>query len=222
MATAQVTFTKEELLKDLQPQNPLVLYGVSWEDYEKISDEFGESNPFHITFNRGILTIMPVTEIHEMLISFIERFMAIVSLIQQINVVPTGKATMQSKRKALAVEPDASYFVKKAALHKVKNYVPKEIELAPDIVVEVDIYHPSDDKFEIYAEFGVDEFWLYDGKQLRIFKLQENAAEYKEIERSEQLPILTGAILTEFLQRGLNEEQFKVLTDFQSWLQANK
>jgi Uma2 family endonuclease len=147
--------------------------------------------------------------------------MTIVSLVKRINIVPTGKATMQSKRRSIAAEPDASYFVANAASHRIKNYVPKEIELAPDIVVEIDIYHPSDDKFEIYAEFGVPEFWQYDGERLKIFKLQKSG-EYAEIESSEQFPILTGAVLTEFLRRGLVENQFTVLSEFQNWLQENK
>lgn len=221
MVTAEVSFSKEELIGNLTPQNPLRLFGVSWTDYEKIAEEFGESNPFHITFNKGILIIMPVTEIHELLISLIERFMTIVSLVERINIVPTGKATMQSKQRDIAAEPDASYFVANAAAHRIKNYVPKEIELAPDIVVEVDIHHPSGDKFEIYAEFGVPEFWQYDGERLKIFKLQETG-EYAEIENSEQIPILTGAILTEFLKRGLDKDQFTVLSEFQNQLQENK
>jgi Uma2 family endonuclease len=220
MVTAEVSFSKEELIGNLTPQNPLRLFGVSWTDYEKIAEEFGESNPFHITFNKGILTIMPVTEIHELLISLIERFMTIVSLVERINIVPTGKATMQSKQRDIAAEPDASYFVANAAAHRIKNYVPKEIELAPDIVVEIDVHHPSNDKFEIYAEFGVPEFWQYDGERLKIFRLQKT--EYIEIESSEQIPILSGAILTEFLRRGLEEEQFTVLSEFQNWLQENK
>ncbi|MCA1637447.1 MAG: Uma2 family endonuclease [Acidobacteria bacterium] len=174
MVTAEVSFSKEELIANLTPQNPLLLFGVSWADYEKISEEFGESNSFHITFNKGLLTIMPVTEIHELLISLIERFMTIISLVQGKNIVPTGKATMRSKRHNIAAEPDASYFIKKAANHHIKNYVPDEIELVPDIVVEIDVHHPSDDKFEIYSEFGVPEFWQYDDEKLKIFKLQEN------------------------------------------------
>lgn len=220
MVTAQVTFSKEEILENLTPQNPLVLFGVSWADYEKISEEFGESSPFHIIFNKGILTVIPVTDIHEFLTTLLHDFIRFTGLSLKLNVTATGKATMRSKRNVIAAEPDASYFVKKAAQHRIKNYVPNEIELAPDIVVEIDVHHPSDDKFEIYAEFGVPEFWQYDGEQLKIFKLDEDS-EYKQIERSEQLSVLTGAVLTEFLRRGLNEEQFRVLTDFQNWLQKN-
>lgn len=195
--------------------------GIDWQTYERISEELGESTSLHLTYNDGVLTIMPVTELHEMLIVLLERMIGLVSLATQTNIIPTGKATMRSERRKYGVEPDLSYFVSKADIHQTKDYVPKEIELAPDIVGEIDVHHPSDDKFEIYAEFGVSEFWQYNGEKLKIFKLQASG-EYKEIERSEEIPVLTSAVLSEFLKRGQTEQQFAVLSDFQNWLQENK
>lgn len=217
MVTVETAFSKQDLLQNLMPDQPLILFGVSWSDYEKIVAEFGESSPFHVTFNKGILTIMPVSEIHELLTALVHDFIRFAALSLRLNVIATGKATMQSKRRAISAEPDGSYFVTKAGIHKVKNYVPTELELAPDIVVEIDIHHASEDKFEIYAEFGVPEFWQYNGEELKIFRLKENGT-YGEIEKSVELPILSAAILTEFLRRGKTEEQLQVLLGFQNWL----
>jgi len=174
-----------------------------------------------LTYKNGVLTIMPITELHELLIAFMERLIVLVSLATQTEIVPTGSATLRSRRQNYGVEPDLSYFVSKADIHQTKDYVPKEIELAPDIVCEIDIYHLSDDKFEIYSEFGVSEFWIYNGERLKIFKLQ-TTGEYKEIERSEEIPVLTSAALSEYLKRGQTEKQFTVLSDFQNWLEKNK
>jgi Uma2 family endonuclease len=218
MVTAEISFSRKDLVG---LKHPMSLVGVDWETYEEISEELGERAPLHLTFDKGTLTFMPVTELHEMLIVLLERFIGLVSLATQKNIIPTGKATMRSERRGYGVEPDLSFFVSKADIHQIKNYVPNELELAPDIVCEIDIHHPSDDKFEIYSEFGISEFWQFNGEKLKIYKLQASG-EYKEIERSEELPILTGAALTEFLKRGQTEEQFRVLTDFQNWLQENK
>lgn len=125
---------------------------------------------------------------------------------------------MRSESKLIGVEPDLSYFVSKAGLHRVKNYVENEILLPPDIVVEIDISHRSDDKFFIYSELGIAEFWRYVDKELKIFILQDDGT-YSEGARSEQLSVLTSQILTNFLNRGEEEEQFKILNDFQNWLQ---
>ena len=202
-------------------RNPMSLIGVEWETYEEISEELGESTSLHLTFDRGTLTFMPVTELHELLIALVERFMTLVSLKTRQNIVPTGKATLRSKTKQYGVEPDLSYFVSKANVHLLKAYVPNEIETPPDIVVEIDVHHASDDKFEIYAEFGVSEFWRYDGEKMKIYKLQPKG-KYLEIKQSAELPVLTSAILTEFLRHGHTEEQYKVLADFQDWLQNNE
>lgn len=218
MITAEVTFSRERLLS---LKYPMQYDGIDWQTYEDISAEIGESRAVQLTYDKGFLTIMPVTEIHELLTGLLHDFIRFAGLALRVNVINTGKATMRSKRRNYGVEPDLSYFVSKADIHQVKDYIPNELELAPDIVGEIDVYHPSDDKFEIYSEFGVSEFWQYNGERLKIFKLQ-TSGEYKEIERSEELPILTSAVLSEFLKRGQTEQQFTVLSDFQNWLQENK
>ena len=200
---------------------PMEFFGIDWKTYEQISEELGESNFLHLVYKKGNLTIMPVTEIHEFLTSLLHDFITLSALTLKINVISTGKATLRSKWREYGIEPDLSYFVSKAEIHQVKDYVPNEIELAPDIVCEIDVYHPSDDKFEIFGEFGISEFWQYSDEKLKIFKLGESG-KYREIERSEELPVVTSRILTEFLKRGQTEEQYKVLSDFQNWLQENK
>lgn len=219
MVTAEVTISREQLVS---LKYPMELTGIDWETYEDISKEIGESSPVHLTYKKGVLIIMPVTELHEFLTSLLHNFITFAGIALQKNVVPTGKAAMRSKQREFAVEPDLSFFISKAHIHTVKSFVPDELEIVPDIVCEIDVHHPSDDKFEIYAEFGVSEFWQYDGVSLRIFKLQADG-KYREMEQSEELSILTSEILSAYLQRGKNEAQFtKVLSDFQNWLQKNK
>jgi Uma2 family endonuclease len=218
MVTAEITFSRNELVS---LKHPMELVGVDWQTYEEISAELGETNPLHLTYHKGVLTIMPTTELHELLTTFLHDFIRMAGMALRLNVIPTGKATMRSERRGYGVEPDLSYFVSKADVHQTKNYVAKELEMSPDIVGEIDVHHPSDDKFEIYAKFGVSEFWQYTDEKLKIFKLQANG-EYLEVDRSEELPVLTSAILTEYLKRGQTEAQFTVLSDFQDWLQNNK
>ncbi|MFM9905590.1 MAG: Uma2 family endonuclease [Pyrinomonadaceae bacterium] len=217
MITAEITISKEQLLSFTQPMQ---FIGIDWETYEEISEEMGESH-LQITFNNGTLTVMPITELHELLKSLLHNFVTFTGMLLRRNIIPTGQATMRLKSRKLAVEPDLSFFVQNADNHQLKRNVPNELETPPDIVVEIDFYHLSDSKFEIYSEFGVPEFWQYQDEKLKIFELAENG-EYKETERSGQLPILTSSVLTEFMDRGQNEEQFKVLTDFQTWLEENK
>lgn len=217
MVTAEVTFSREALVNI---KHPMQYVGIDWHTYEEISAEIGESSPVHLTYKKGTLTIMPVTELHELLTSLLYDFIRFAGFALEKDVVSTGKATMRSERLSYGVEPDLSFFVSKADIHQTKDYVPNELELAPDVVCEIDVHHPSDDKFGIYADFGVAEFWQYNGEKLKIFKLQTDG-KYKEIERSEELPILTSAILSDYLKRGQAEKQYAVLADFQKRLQEN-
>ena len=202
-------------------KQPVEYDGIDWETYEEISEQVSESSRMHVNYYKGTLTIMPLSELHEILANLLDKFVTFASIYLQVNVVPTGGATRRSKSKLIGVEPDLSYFVSSASIHRIKNYIENEVRLPPDIVVEIDLWNRSDKKFAAYSELGVSEFWRYLDGKLQIFLLQ-NDGKYAEIERSGQLPILTSQILTDYLNRGEEEELFLILTDFQNWLQSNK
>jgi hypothetical protein len=85
-------------------------------------------------------------------------------------------------------------------------------------VVEVDIHHDSTNNDSIYAALGVPEIWRYDGWTASMWSLQGNA--YVEAETSLALPIITPAILTEYLTRLREEGEFAAIIAFDEWLQS--
>ncbi|MEJ7848975.1 MAG: Uma2 family endonuclease [Pyrinomonadaceae bacterium] len=219
MVTAEITITREDLLKFTQPMQYI---GIDWETYDAISEELGNSSPIHLSYEKGILTVMPLTKLHETLVRLLERLLGIVSLVTRSEILPTGSATIRSKSRLIGVEPDLSFFVTNVDSARLKAFVPDETDLPPDIVVEIDITYTSEKKIDIYSQLGVPEFWLYDGEILKMFRLQDNDR-YLQVERSSELPMLTSEELTEFLRRAQNdEEQFKLLVDFQELLQNAK
>lgn len=213
----------QEILADVTPENPMVLYGVSWEDYIEFTKATLDETDLEITYNRGVLKAsMGIGFRHENLSRFLERLMTLVTMHLRQNIISTGSMTITSNKVRKGADPDESYYVQNAHRASFKRQLfDDETDTPPDIVVEIDETHKSDDKFEIYAAFGIKEFWLYDEEVLRIFELAETG-EYLLSEKSIALPILTAKVLTEFLNRSQREEQFKVLADFQSWLQENK
>ncbi|MCW5959520.1 MAG: Uma2 family endonuclease [Pyrinomonadaceae bacterium] len=218
MITAEVTFSKENLVG---LKYPMQYSGIDWQTYREIANEIGETRSLQLIYHDGTLTIMPITEIHEMLTILLERMVGLVSLTLRQNIIPTGKATIRSKRRNLGVEPDVSYFVSNADIHQGRDHVSDEVDIPPDIVGEIDLHNASDEKFDIYAELNISELWQFRNSALRMFRLNE-LGKYEAIERSVEVPILTGDILTEFLNRGQKEQQFVILSDFQNWLQENK
>jgi len=219
---ATATLDIEELLADVAPENPKVLYGVSWEDYtDLVKATFDETN-LKMSYNRGVLKIMGQGFNHENISRFLDRLVALVGLFLGQDVVPAGSMTLHSNRIRKGADPDESYYIQSAHLASFKDELYDDgTDTPPDLVVEIDKSHGSDDKFEIYAAFGIKEFWLYSNGALQIFALAETG-EYLRSETSPALPVLTAAALTEYINRGQKEKQIKVLKDFEKWLQENK
>lgn len=197
---------------------PVTLHGASWQDYKDLHKFLGDdSSGVRTSFCCGILQIMPTSTEHEHYIRLIERFLTAISLRTRQRISFFGSATLEKDEKRKGAEPDAQFFVQCANL--ISGKVHFDIaETPPDVVLEIDVYHASKEKFEIYAAFGISEFWLYDQQNLRIYELI--AGKYQEIERSRALPILTADVLTRFLNRSQTADQSDVVFDFDAWLQT--
>jgi len=212
----------EEILAGITPGTPKILYGVSWKDYVELSEATLDKTNLKISYNRGVLKIMGQGFNHENISRLIDRLITITGLFLNENIVPAGSMTLISNKVRKGADPDESYYIQNAQLASFKDELfDDETDTLPDLVVEIDKSHSSDDKFEIYAAFKIREFWLYSRQTLHIFLLSETG-EYLKAEKSEALPILTAKILTDFINRAQKEEQFRVLRDFQDWLQENK
>lgn len=217
------TSNLRETLKDVTPQNPLVMYGVKWEDYVDFTKETLNQTDLELTYNRGVLRAnMGIGLKHENLSRFLHNLITFVALQLNISIIPAGSMSLVSNRIRKGADPDESYYIENSQIVGLRDRLfDDEKDIPPDLVVEIDQSHKSDEKFEIYAAFGVKEFWLYDEESLRIFLLNETG-EYLASESSLAFPILTSKHLTELLSRSQQEEQFKVLQDFQNWLIKEK
>jgi Uma2 family endonuclease len=220
--TTSATFNLTDLINNVSPTEMKTFYGITWENYLRLSEETLDRTNLHISYNRGILKIMGQGFKHENLSRFLNSLMTVMSLFWGKEIIPAGSMSLISKKARKGADPDESYYIQNAHLASFKKELfDDETDTPPDIVVEIDESHKSDDKFEIYAACGIKEFWLYDTEIMRIFLLSETG-EYLLSETSSALPILTDKVLTGFLNRSQTEEQFKVLSDFQIWLQENK
>jgi len=213
----------QELLNGATPDESKVLYGVSWEEYVEFTKATLDETNLELTYNRGVLKVnMGQGFRHENLSRFVNSLITPVSLILRVRIIPVGSMTLTSSRVRKGADPDESYYIQNAHRASFKQELFDDAtDTPPDIVVEIYETHKSEDKFEIYAAFGIKEFWLYDAEVLRIFELSDTG-EYLLSKNSLALPSLTAKVLTEFLNRSQREDQFKVLLDFEKWLQENK
>src|SRR5262249_40127298 len=96
-----------------------------------------------------------------------------------------------------------------------KEEIDLEVDPPPDLVIEIDITHPSLDKLPIYAAVGVPEVWRYDGQQLMILHLGKDA--YQPSEKSTALPGLTSKVLSQWIVEGRSLERLEWLRRVQLW-----
>jgi Uma2 family endonuclease len=214
MVTIEATITKDNLIRDLVPDSPLIFYGISWESYENLVRELDGSS-VQMTYNRGILKIMSKSGEHEYYIEFLKQIVGILSRIIFKKVIHFGGPTIKKSFHKKGVEPDACFYVNRADLVSGRADVDVS-EIVPDIVLEVDVTHADEDKFEIYAAFKISEFWRYSENKFQIFRLEN--AEYKEVANSVELPQLSSQFLTSILNRSKTEDQFDLLVESENLL----
>jgi len=219
MALSEMTTATNytEIISQLPAGSDIFLRGRTWADYEEIIESVGEASGLRISFDGSNVKIMTLSTKHEKYVRLIERMINNVSMKKRIKVLSYGSSTMKSSRRERGSEPDCCFYVQNAELVADKDQIDFSRDVPPDIVVEIDIYHSSTEKFEIYSKLRVPEFWLFDGERLRIYRLENES--YTAVRKSLALPILTGEVLTDFVNRLEHSDQFEILLDFEQWLE---
>jgi Uma2 family endonuclease len=161
---------------------------------------------------------MTLSSLNENYQSIIDHLLVLVTLRRRIKILSFGSATIKAEQKGKGAEPDLCYYVRTAAVIGKKKQLDFGSDPPPDIVVEVDLHHSSLSKFPIFAKFGIPEIWRYDGESFTMYELEQGR--YIEISVSRALPLLTAALLSEFLDRSKQEDQYETLLAFDEWLSA--
>ena len=215
-----VTASWLEAVEKLPADSLLTLHHVTWQEYEDLLDQVGETRGLRISYNNGTLQVTPPSPEHECYARFFDGLMTLIMLKLRINIRSFGSTTMKTQQRAKGTEPDACFYVQTAALIGNRLQLDFTTDPPPDVAVEVDLHHQSLNKFPIYAALGVPEVWRYDGQQLTIHLLQEN--DYVAAPQSQALPLLTAQRLTEFLTRVREEGDFQASLAFDEWLQSQQ
>ncbi len=94
------------------------------------------------------------------------------------------------------------------------------VDPPPDLVIEIDITHPSLDKFPIFAAFGVPEVWRYDGMRVRFYTLIDG--QYAEQTTSLIFPSLIAAAVTELLEASKSMKRNLWLDRVREWARTQR
>lgn len=181
------------------PPSPLILRSITWQTYENLLADLDEQSGMRLTYDRGVLEIMPLTPEHESLNRYLASLVDLLVDTLEMDVHPVGSSTFKREDIDRGFEPDSSFYFEHAAQMRGKKRIDLTIDSAPELVIEIDISHGSLDKLSLFADFGVAEVWRFDGTAAHLYHLADGAIE--EAERSAIFPGLTAENIEDFLQQ---------------------
>jgi Uma2 family endonuclease len=150
----------------------MVLYNVGWDTYERLLRDHANTSAPRFTYDRGTLEIMSPLPEHERLNRAIQLLLPVIAEETGVEIYSLGSTTFNREDLQRGFEPDSCFYVQNAARVWGKDRIDLRVDPAPDLVVEIDITHPSIDKLSIYAQIGVGEVWLYDGERFEMLLLE--------------------------------------------------
>ncbi len=123
----------------------VTLHGITWDQYMMISQALPEEGSVHLTYLEGTLEIMTTGSVHEFLKKTLARLLEACADEMGIDLNGYGNATFRKQAKERGLEPDESYVLGRKL---------GEGE-APDLAVEIVMFHGSIDKLAVYSGLGV-------------------------------------------------------------------
>jgi Uma2 family endonuclease len=194
---------------------PILLEGVSWATYECLLADFGDSHAARVAYDRGTLEIMSPSYVHEQLNSLIAMLVSVVATEMDIDFENAGSTTFKRADVGRGFEPDSCFYLQHVAAIRGKRTIDLATDPPPDLVVEIDITHPSLDKMPIYATLGVPEVWRATEERVVVYQRMRDG--YAVVDQSTVLPGLAAAELQDWLAVSEQTSRAAWMKQIQSW-----
>ncbi len=194
------------------PGQTVVLENISWQEFEAILEDLGESRGSRIAYDNGKLEIMTPLPKHEANKEYISDFVKV--LLEELNIefCPLGSTTFKNQIMFKGIEPDSCFYIQNEAVIRGENRLDLTIDPPPDLALEIDITNRSHP--EIYQSLGVPELWQYKKGELKFLLLVNG--KYIESETSFNFSLLK--IIPQYLNQCRAEGRNKGMNAFRSWI----
>jgi Uma2 family endonuclease len=164
------------VLDTLGEANPIVLYGVSWEQLAQL-DVLLANTGARLTYIDGILEIMaPPSEAHETPKSTVSSLVEVFLREREVRFYIRGSEILGQRQDGGRLEPDECY-----SLGSKKPI--------PDLAIEVTVTSGGINKLAIYTRLKIPEVWFWQDGTIEIY-CWRTAGAYEKVNRSELLPDL--------------------------------
>lgn len=199
----------------------LLLTGLSWEYYRRISDAFTGLR-VRITYDRGRLEIVVTSWIHERWDELLAMFVRVLADAVGRTYCSGGRATLEREDLDRSIEPDHCFYLEHEPIVRAKSELDLSIDPPPDLAIETEVSRRAIKQLPIYEALRVPEVWRSDGKRISFHVLQDG--KYVVAERSRSFPFLRAEDLLPFLQRWGQTDEGTLIREFREWvrLQLNQ
>lgn len=177
----------------------VVLYNISWQQFEKLLVDLGESRATRVAYDDGTLEIMTPLPEQEYYKEIIGDIIKDTAEVLELDYKCYGSSTWKRELKKAGIEPDNCFYFQSEALIRGKLKFDLNQDPPPDLALEIDVTSKSLDRFPIYARLGVPEIWCYDSGEIKIYQLQ--GEEYFQRETSLVFPNLKIQEIPSLIER---------------------
>ncbi len=204
------------MLLTIAQEGNVVLKNISWQEFEDILIEMGDSRSSRIAYDRGTLEIIMPLQEHEYFKEIISDLVKDLAEELEMDYECLGSTTWKRKDLLAGVEPDNCFYIQNEPLIRGNLNINLSEEPPPDLALEIDMTSKSLNRQVIYARLGVPEIWRYDEGILTIYHLQDG--EYIESERSLAFPDFPIKEIPAFVKENLNVGRRVIRKLFRAWL----
>lgn len=202
----------------LGAEERFVLRNVTWETYEHLLKNYESFSAPRFTYDQGDLEIMSPSIPHEAASRILSLLVNIICEEREIDVRDLGSTTHKRADLLKGVEPDGCFYIRNVAAITGVDELNLSVEPPPDLVIEVDISHPSIARLPIYAALGVPEIWQFEDGQVKFFVLQEN--KYIALTNSAELPGISSEVITQFVNASASTKRPQWLRQVRQWIRS--
>lgn len=166
----------------------VVLYNISWPQFENLLIDLGQTRAARIAYDNGTFEIMTPLPEHEYYKEAIGISIQDIAEELDINYESYGSTTWKREARLAGIEPDNCFYFQNEAKIRGRLELNLNQDPPPDLALEIDMTHKSLNRFPIYARLGIPEIWCYDSGELKIYQLQQET--YREVQTSSVFPML--------------------------------
>ncbi|MHC4089359.1 MAG: Uma2 family endonuclease, partial [Planctomycetota bacterium] len=124
----------------------VILQGVSWQTYERLLADFEDSHAAHFAYDQGVLEILVPSAKHEESNRTLALLIEMLALEMEMEIRNLGSTTFKRADMLRGFEPDTCFYIQHVEQISGKDEIDLTVDPPPDLVLEIDITHPSLDK----------------------------------------------------------------------------